>query len=201
MNVTLYVEGGGESGSALQAECREAFTEFFQKAGLSAAKLQVVACGGRRTAYDKFCDDLVGKSSNFLALLVDSEGPVTKGGPWRHLANREGDRWSTPEGATDKNAHLMVQAMEAWLLADVEVLAEYFGDRFDKAALPSAQKIETVAKDEVLLALRKAMRRCRIRYTKRRAFNILMKVNVQKVTSASPYAARLVETLLEAASK
>lgn len=202
MNVTLYVEGGGESGSALQAECREAFTEFFQKAGLSATKLQVVACGGRRTAYDKLCEDFVSQSSGFLALLVDSEGPVSEGGPWRHLANREGDRWSVPEGATDKNAHLMVQAMEAWLLADAEVLAEHFGDRFDRTALPNAQEIETVAKDEVLLALRKATQRCRrARYTKRRAFKILMKVNVQKVTSASPYAARLIQTLKEETSR
>lgn len=202
MNVTLYVEGGGDSGSALQAECREAFRAFFRRVGLSSAKLQVVACGGRRTAYDKFCVDLASNASRFLVLLVDSEGPVCEGGPWVHLRNRADDRWSIPAGATDRNAHLMVQAMESWLLADVEVLAEYFGDRFDRAALPNAQEIETVAKDELLQALRGATRKCgRVRYTKRRAFQILMKVNVEKVTSASPYAARLVETLMEEASR
>lgn len=202
MNVTLYVEGGGEFGSALRTECRQAFTEFFNRAGLTSAKLIVVPCGGRRTAYDKFCEGLAISNNCFLALLVDSEGPVSEGGPWLHLANRAEDRWSTPAGATDRNAHLMVQAMESWLLADVEVLADHFGERFNRAALPIADEIETVAKDNLLFSLQEATRRCgRARYTKRRAFNILMKINVEKVASASPYAARLIETLTEEASR
>ena len=202
MNITVYVEGGGEFGSVLQTECREAFTNFFQNAGLSDVKPEIVPCGGRRTAYDKFCVDLASNSSRFLVLLVDSEGPVCEGGPWVHLRNRADDRWSIPAGATDRNAHLMVQAMESWLLADVEPLVEYFGERFDRAALPNAQEIETVARGDLLLALREATRKCGwARYTKRRAFQILMKVNVEKVTSASPYAARLVEILKEEASR
>ena len=190
MNVTLYVEGGGEFGSVLQTECRQAFTEFFKKAGLSSAKLDVVPCGGRRTAYDKFCEGLAVSKNCFSALLVDSEGPVCEGGPWSHLANRAEDRWTTPAGATDRNAHLMVQAMESWLLTDVAVLVGHFGGRFNRAALPETQEIETVAKDDLLFSLREATRGCgRARYTKRGAFKILMKVNVEKVTSASPYAA------------
>ena len=117
---------------------------------------RVVACGGRQNAFEKFCTALVSSiEREFIVLLVDSEDPVSNDAePWVLLAERDG--WVRPHGATNENAHLMVQCMEAWFLADKDGLAEYFGRNFDRNALPGRQEIEEVAKDDVLRGLRPA---------------------------------------------
>ena len=72
---------------------------------------------------------------------MDSEGPVAQGaGPWAHLRARDG--WIRPADATDENAHLMVQCMETWFLADRDNLADYFGHGFNPNALPAREEIE-----------------------------------------------------------
>ena len=150
MTVKIYVEGGGD-GRELRARCRRGFSSFFGKAGLAGTMPQVVACGGRQRAFDKFRAALAVRNDRvFTVLLVDSEDPVAEGaGPWRHLMNR--DTWSAPDGANDENAHLMVQCMEAWFLADKDCLAAFFGHDFNRNALPGNQNIEEVAKADVLI--------------------------------------------------
>ena len=108
MTVKVYVEGGG-NGRELRARCRRGFSSFFEKAGLVGRMPQVIACGSRQSAYEKFRAGLAAANNRgFIVLLVDGEGPVEEGfGPWLHLRNRDG--WSKPDGATDENAHLMVQ--------------------------------------------------------------------------------------------
>ena len=69
----------------------------------------------------------------FNVLLVDAEGPALGTGVWRHLRTR--DRWENP-GADETQCHLMVQMMEAWLVADRERLAEYYGENCHEKALP-----------------------------------------------------------------
>ena len=60
------------------------------------------------------------------------------------------DGWEKPDEAADDNAHLMVQCMETWFLADKDGLAAYFGQGFNRNALPGRQEIEDVAKDDLL---------------------------------------------------
>ena len=50
----LYVEGGGDRNPSLASECRRAFSKLFEKAGIQ-RRPKVVACGGRQSAYDRFC--------------------------------------------------------------------------------------------------------------------------------------------------
>jgi hypothetical protein len=49
----IYVEGGGDTHS-LKTECRRGFTEFLKNAGLAGHLPQIVACGGRGIAFDRF---------------------------------------------------------------------------------------------------------------------------------------------------
>lgn len=204
MNVKLYVEGGGDTRS-LKAMCREGFTEFFRKTSLNQRKLRVIACGSRQKAYAMFCDALnKAEDEEFIALLVDSESRVNvKNRPWLHLCRFNGDRWRRPDRAHDKNAHLMVQVMESWFLADRDTLAKYFGQNFRASALPKRQDIEKISKQDVLRVLSEATRSCaKGRYSKgAHSFGILAKVSADKVISASPYAARLIQTLTEEASR
>ena len=202
MSARVYVEGGGNGNKALKAECRRAFREFFQKAGLAGRLPRVVPGGGRRQTYDDFrtaFDTLA--NGAFVVLLVDSEDPVAEGvGPWTHLQNRWGDGWNRPPGATDEHVHLMVQCMEAWFLSDRETLSLVFGNGFRPDALPGQAAIERIPKRDVLAGLENATRGCRTRrgYRKGRdSFEILARLDPEKVMTASAYAERLVRALTD----
>ena len=202
MTIKIYVEGGGD-GRELRARCRRGFSSFFGKANLIGRMPQVIACGSRQRSCDRFTAALRSASDKKLVvLLVDSEGPVTESsGPWFHLRNRDG--WDKPAGATDENAHLMVQCMEAWFLADKSCLAALFGDGFNRNALPGNQSIEEVAKADVLDGLKRATRQCSSKgaYGKgRHSFDILAEIDPAKVQTASPHAKRLIDHLRANAS-
>lgn len=199
MSARVYAEGGG-NGRALKARCREAFRTFFEAAGLAGRLPRVVPGGSRRATCDDFCTALNDpRNDAFIVLLVDSEGPVAEGvGPCTHLRNRQGDGWDRPEGATDEQAHLMVQCMESWFLADPESLAGIYGNGFRPNALPRRADIERIAKQDVFAGLQNATRDCggRRGYRKGRdSFEALAELNPDKVTAASPHAERLFDVL------
>lgn len=201
MNIKVYVEGGGNT-NALRTRCREGFSEFFRKAGLEGRMPRIVASGGRQQAFDDFCTALkTAGAERFIVLLVDSEATVEAGhGPWTHLRSR--DDWDRPEEAADENVHLMVQCMEAWLLADRETLTTFYGNEFNRSALPAKNEIEDIAKKDILNGLKAATRHCSKKgeYGKgRHSFEILARIDPAKLTGASPHARRLVKTLIEKA--
>ena len=195
----IYVEGGGKG--VLNANCRKAFHNLFGK-GVSGHPPKVVAAGPRGTAFRKFrtaCSRTTG--DDFVMLLVDSESPVSAQSTWDHLRNQ--DSWDKPDGASDDNAHLMVQCMEAWFLADKDALASYFGQGFKANALPDNPSIEQVPKSDVLGGLGSAARPTSKRgYNKGRdSFGILGMIDPVRVKQASPHAARLFRTIAERASR
>ena len=198
VSVKVYVEGGGDRGD-LRTRCRQGFTAFFRNTDLKNQMPRVIACGSREEAFGKFRSALSAASDDdFVLLLVDSEGPVAEGaGPWLHLKTR--DNWNKPAGATDENAHLMVQCMEAWFLADRAALASYFGNDFNEDPLPRQVEVERASKQDIERGLNMATRQCkRGRYHKgRHSFAILAELNPDKVTNASPHAERLINTLLD----
>ena len=200
MSARVYVEGGGSGNKALQVKCRSAFSEFFRKAGLAGRLPKVISGGGRKQTYDDFCTALRDpKNDAFTVLLVDSEAPVAEGvGPWTHLRNRRDDGWNRPADATDEHAHLMVQCMEAWFLADLQTLSRVFGNGFRPSALPRRADIEQIPKRDLLRGLENAARDSRTRrgYKKGRdSFELLEELDPEKVTAASPHAKRLVDVL------
>ena len=201
MKIQLFVEGGGHR-NFLNAQCRKAFQAFLRKAGLAGNLPRVFASGSRQQAYRDFLNALdTAHAGEFIVLLVDSESPVAEGaGPWLHLKNR--DNWDRPAGAMDENAHLMVQCMEAWFLADKDALAGYFGSGFNPNALPGRPGIEEVSKSEIEQGLKMASRNCKKgRYAKgSHSFGILAELDPDKVTGASPHAKRFISTLLNKTS-
>ncbi len=194
--VTVFVEGGGDT-RELRSRCRKGFSKFFLRAGLENRMPRIVACGGRDKAYDKFRHSLDTSVDDHIAiLLVDSEERVgRRGRPWSHLQRRDKE-WKQPPGATDDQAQLMVQCMEAWFLADRECLAKFFGGDFTQEALPGGSDIEGIAKEDVMAGLKKATRHCRKPYHKgRHSFVLLEKIDPKKVADASPHVKRLLDFL------
>ena len=202
MRVKIYVEGGGDQ-ARLKRECRRAFSKFFEKAVFKGKMPRVVACGSRGSAYGDFCTAVKTATDEELPLLlVDSEAPVQpqhqQAGnfdPWGHLQDRDG--WNKPEKTEDEQAHLMVQCMEAWFLADRQCLQDFFGNQFQAGALSGNQNIETIGKQQLFDMLKNSTRNTQKgEYGKgSHSFKILEKINPTLVFSASPWAKRLRDTL------
>ncbi len=202
MRVKIYVEGGGDQ-AKLKRECRRAFSKFFEKAGFKGRMPRVVACGARDSAYGDFCTAVKTATDDELPLLlVDSEAPVQpqhqqtgQFDPWGHLQARDG--WNQPANTDSEQAHLMVQCMEAWFLADRQCLQDFFGNSFQTKALPGNQNIEVIGKQQLFDALKNSTRHTQKgEYGKgSHSFKILENINPKLVFSASLWAKRLRDTL------
>ena len=156
---------------------------------------RIVASGSRDQAYDQFKTAHV-QQNEVAMLLVDAEDPVTAAGAWQHLQSR--DNWSRPHNASNDQCHLMVQAMEAWFLADRQALKTFYGQGFGPNTLPGNPNIDQIPKQDLLNSLKRASRATQKgTYDKgRHSFEILASLDPAKVTAASPYAKRFVQTLL-----
>lgn len=203
--VKLFVEGGGNT-SALKTACRSAFRAFLEKAGLAQAFPRIVACGGRKEAYDSYRTAIA--NGELALLLIDSEAEVDashqqdspdKWKPWQHLKLRQGDGWDKPPDAADTDCHLMTQCMESWFLADRKTLADFFGQGFNEKQLPAhGNSLESIPKTQVYKSLENASRDCRTKsqYGKgEHSFKLLSLIDASKVTNASPWAKRFVDEL------
>lgn len=197
--VKIYIEGGGEQ-KRLKTECRRAFSAFFQKAGFEGKMPRVVACGSRNEAFSDFCSSIKNaKRTNELAfLLVDSEDTVgidLQSKPWDYLRQR--DHWNQPAEATHEQAHLMIQCMESWFLADQDTLRQFFGKGFNSHALPRNSKIEEIEKTDVFKSLENASRSSeKGSYGKAdHSFKILEKLDSEKIIASSPSVQRLIHEL------
>lgn len=153
--IRIYIEGGGDR-SDTRAAIRAGFSEFLdplcQLARKRKLKWFVTACGSRNNAFDNFKRAREAHPDAFLVLLVDSEAPVV-GGPWGHLQRRDG--WDSGD-LHDHHCHLMVQTVEAWLLADPDALANYYGQGFLRNALPGNPDVEAIPKDQLAKKLEQA---------------------------------------------
>ena len=198
MKVKIYIEGGGDQ-AKLKRECRRAFSKFFENAGFRGKMPSVVACGSRNNAYDDFCIAMRNSSNGTVALLlVDSEARVLpqyqrEGAfrPWEHLHARDG--WDKPAGADDDQVHLMVQCMEAWILADRECLKDFFGSGLRGNVLPTCSEVESIDKRSIYTVLKDATRDTQKgKYGKgAHSFGIIELINPDKVFRSSKWARRL----------
>jgi len=188
--VWIFVEGGGDS-HALKTECRKAFSKLAAGAGLVGKMPAFIPCGSRMAAFDQFKHALTRGESSAL-LLVDSESPVTHLSPWDHVKGRTGDGWERPASASDEDLHLMIECMEAWLLADPDAIRKFFGQGFNDKPLKQ-RPVESIPKAEVYRTLEHATRDCKTKaaYGKgEHSFKLLAAVDAKKLRAASPGAER-----------
>ena len=190
MSVKIYVEGGGDNEDTI-TRCRQGFAAYCAKAAPGKPRLRIVPCGGRNQTFDKFkAAAQTSKAGDLCALLVDAEGPVTAGSSAEHLHVR--DRWDFP-ALRNHQVFLMVQAMEAWLLADRGTLAAFYDGGFLAKSLPgSPTDIEAVLKDDLEPKLKHASKPTKTKgeyHKTRHGFELLGKIDPAKVENASPHAA------------
>ena len=189
MKVRIYVEGGGDSEDTI-TRCRQGFVAYCAKVSGEKNRPRIVPCGGRSQTFDKFKIAVQGgKDSELCVLLVDSEGSVGKNNPEGHLFARE--HWSFPPLGRHQ-VFLMVQAMEAWFLADREALAEFYDGGFLANSLPGNPQIETIPKDDLESKLKHASRPTKTKgeyHKTKHGFALLALIDPVKVEKASPHAA------------
>ena len=139
---------------------------------------QIRARGSRDSTYDGFVTAHQEASvSDYTALLIDSEDPVTNiDETWRHLNQRDG--WQTPPGAQDDQVLFMVTCMETWIVADRQTLNQHFGSPLQTSALPPLDNLEGRSRQDVQDRLERATRDCPGPYSKGpKSFEILGKLN------------------------
>jgi len=153
----------------------------------------IVACGRRGAALEAFRIAMRQHAQAFNVLLVDSESAV-QSTPWQHLQDR--GEWGD-ERCSDDQCHLMTQAMEAWFIADIEALSQFYGQGFRANAIPRNPDVEQIPKGDLEPSLKNATRDTKKReYQKgRHAWKLLQLISPTTVRTASRHCARLFSTL------
>lgn len=199
--IRIYIEGGGE-GKDTKASLRQGFSSFFkelvQVVQSKKIKWNITLCGSRNNAFRDFKNALATHPDAFVILLVDSEAPVVKQSPWEHLKSR--DNWDAPTGVDETHCYLMVQAMEAWFMADIDTLKRFYGQGFKENAIPKKSNVEKIEKDLLEPRLKAASRDTKSKgeYQKiQHASTLLKMLDVDKVRKASSECDRIFTTLTE----
>jgi hypothetical protein len=191
VTVRIYVEGGGDNEDTI-TRCRKGFAAYCTKAAPGKSRPRIVPCGDRDQTFDRFRTAVhASNPGEICALLVDAEGPATAITAVEHLQARDGWRFPPLDG---HQVFPMVQAMEAWFLADREVLALFYGDGFLANSLPgSPTKVEAVPKNDLERRLKHASKPTKTKgeyHKTRHGFALLALIDPMKVGDASPHAAR-----------
>ena len=195
MKVVVYVEGGGHQRKTLD-DCRRGFGQLFEKVVREGQSPKVRACGGRADTFRDFQRDVTQGKEGFLIILVDSEGPVSANATtWSHLRTQDG--WKKPKNVHEDQAHLMVQCMESWFLADRDALREYYKQGFLVNSLPGRANIEEISKPDVEQRLERATRPTQpgAYHKTRHGFDLLALIDPEKLRRKSPHARRFFEVL------
>jgi hypothetical protein len=166
-SIKIFVEGGGETNADGRGELRVAFDTLIgaqkEAARKKRMKWDTVFCGGRSETANEFAKALKRKDADFVVLLVDAEDEVTSAMPSHptpnervsHLASRDG--WTQQlNKAMPEHVHLMTRCMEAWVFADGEKVAEFYGKDFKANALPKRKVLDEEPKPSIYAAIEKA---------------------------------------------
>jgi Domain of unknown function (DUF4276) len=198
VKVKIYIEGGGD-GSYLDERFREAWTTFFENAGLEGRMPRPVRGKGRMQTFDLYATAVRNRREDELPLLlVDSEDlPASGHSAWQHLKAQKDDSWDRPSGAGDDDVFLMICSMETWFVADRKTLKTFFGQCWRESALPKWPKLEDVSKEKIFEALHNATASCGKRcYAKGKlSFELLRQIDPTEVERGCPAAKRLLDRL------
>ena len=193
--IRIYVEGGGRhSDKYASSQIRAGFSAFIKNYfGNEGRRISIIACGSRESTIDDFQRALQDHPESFNILLVDSDNPVEVE-PCVYLNSQDGRGLHSIDG---RQCHLMVQVMEAWLVADIETLREFYGQGFKSNQIPRNRNVEQIDKKTLLAGLKEATRQ-----TTKREYHkihhgpkILSLLDVMKVRNASQHCDRLFTTL------
>jgi hypothetical protein len=148
----IFVEGGSNNSDSA---ARRGFSDFFKRAGIEKLP-RVVICGPRGDAIRSYRN-----RKGLGVLLVDSEAPVTASTKIQHLLDREDLDHEHKHQLAEEDVFFMIEAMESWLIADIESIAKTHPKVDPKPAQnvrQSAQnQVENISKSASDEALKKSL--------------------------------------------
>jgi hypothetical protein len=197
--IRVYVEGGGDSYT--KARLREGFKKGFLKqlvalADSQGGSLEVIPCGDTDSTFKDFRNALRSNSKAFNILLVDSDRPVKDSDSPREHLLRHKKTWKL-RGIKDEQCHLMVQIMEAWIIADIQALEDYYGPGLKASSIWKTIDVEQIDKRELEKSLKAATQK-----TKKEEYNktkdapiLLQQIDASKVRKVARHCDHLFTTL------
>lgn len=202
MSAYIYLEGGasGANSKELSIRCQQAFHTLLGRMGFEGRKPRLVPCGGRASAYDRFCTALNAGGSGYVAMWIDSEEPMADiEAAWSHLRQVVTvPQWEAPNGAQDDQVLLMTTCMETWIVADRATLREHFRQELNENPLPALADLERRPRGEVQDGLERATRDCKNAYAKgKRSFDVLAKLDPDVLKQHLPSFVRVDRILKE----
>jgi hypothetical protein len=194
--IRVYVEGGGDSNSG-KSDVRRGFHQFLSQI-IALARVKnigwnITACGNTTATKNAFTTALKLHPTALNILIVDSDGPVISS-PSQHLFKKdEIDAFNI----SDDQCHLMVQVMETWIVADVNAMMDFYGDKFNANPIPKRPDIEQVGREEIYRILKEATKN-----TQKGEYHkinhgpiILGRANAATVREKAPHCEQLFTTL------
>lgn len=194
--IRIYFEGD----PVLQPAFGDFLRDIRDRARAKKIRWTIIASGTRSRAFLDFQDALIDHPDAFNILLVDAEEAVLQNHtPWEHLHHRQQDRWWQTPTIDASHCHLMVPMMEAWFLADLPLLKDYYKQGFNEKVIPKISDVEKIGKKKIETSLKEATKNTtKGPYHKtRHAPHILKQLSVEKVRKAAGHCERLFRRLTE----
>ena len=193
--VVIHFEGDVR----LKPGFRKLFERHANRARGNRIRFDLISGGPNAETVKDFLRSCRQNPSDLNVLLVDSEGPApSAAAAIQGLRSR--NYWDANAAVDDGQINFMVQAMEAWFIADPRALARHFGNRFSAGRLPSPQNAESIPVKQLTDSINQALRaiggRRRRKYDKvRDAAKLLALLDEAAVRQNCPSFGRLMDFL------
>ena len=146
-----------EGDARLKRGFRNLFERHASRARGKRIRFDLISGGSNAETVKDFLKSCRENPSDLNVLLVDSEGPAPSADDAiRALRSRR--YWDANAAVDDGQINFMVQAMEAWFIADRRALARHFGNQFNANSLPNPRNSETVSPNGLTDSINQALR-------------------------------------------
>lgn len=152
--ITIHFEGDGR----LKPGFRKLFERHADRARGNRIRFKVVAGGSNAETVKDFLMSCRRNPSDLNVLLVDSEAPAPNAADAIQQLRSRGYWEDANAAVNDGQINFMVQAMEAWFIADPRALARHFGNRFNADGLPSPRNAESISPKDLTDSIDQALR-------------------------------------------
>ena len=189
-SVNIVFEGSGN----LRPGFNQLFHPHLARARVRRIRFKLIAGGSRIEAVKNFLIYCSSEPSSLNILLIDSERPVSDTARYINDHLRAHSVWDRNLPCSDEQLHFMVQAMEAWFIADPKTFRARFGQNYNTNSLPHTQNAEAVPPADLIAAIRRGLPQNRRRrgYDKvSDAVELLRLIDVSLVQQHCPYFRRL----------